>query len=81
MKHLTVRDVPAELAEALEEERRRRGTSLGETVLDLLRVSLGMARPARRSNGLARLAGTWTDEDLMRFDAAIATTEGTNEGA
>lgn len=30
---------------------------------------------ARRSNGLARLAGTWSDEEHEQFEAAIAATE------
>jgi len=32
MKHLTIRDVPQDLARALEKEKRRRGQSLNETV-------------------------------------------------
>ena len=40
-------------AGALAEEKRRRGTSLNRTVIDLLRQSLGV--PGTRRNGLARL--------------------------
>jgi len=40
--HLTVRNLPDELAAALEKEKRRRGTSLNQTVIDLLRQSLGV---------------------------------------
>ncbi len=29
----------------------------------------------QRSNGLARLAGTWTQEEHKRFEAAIAATD------
>jgi plasmid stability protein len=42
--HLTVRNLPDELAAALESEKRRRGTSLNQTVVDLLRQSLGRMR-------------------------------------
>ena len=74
MKHLTVRNLPPEVADALAKERRRRGASLNQTVIDLLRQSLGVSA-RRRSNGLARLAGSWTARDLAEFEAAIADTE------
>ena len=79
MKYLTVRDLPPELAEALEQEKRRRGGSLNQTVLDLLAGGLGVAPGTQRSNGLRRLAGTWTAEDLARFEAAVAATEEIDE--
>lgn len=67
--HLTVRNLPAEVSAALSREKRRRGTSLNRTVIDLLRQSLGVG--GTRSNGLARLAGTWTAADERRFLAKI----------
>jgi plasmid stability protein len=70
MRTLTVRNLPPEVAEALEREKRRRGGSLNQTVIDLLAQGLGVG--ARRSNGLARLAGTWSAEDLAAFDEAVA---------
>lgn len=79
MRHLTIRNVPPILAEALEEEKRRRGTSLNRTVLDLLAQSLGQAPMERRSNGLGRLAGTWSEEEFQQFQAAVADTERIDE--
>lgn len=76
MKHLTVRNVPESVAEALERERRRRGRSLNQTVIELLGQSLGVAGPS--SNGLARLAGTWSREELIEFEEAVARFEGTD---
>jgi hypothetical protein len=67
--HLTVRNLPEELAAALDEERRRRGTSLNQTVIDLLRLSLGVG--GTRSNGVARLAGTWTEAEHEEFLKAM----------
>jgi plasmid stability protein len=64
-RHLTVRNLPEDLSAALEREKRRRGVSLNQTVIDLLRQSLGVA--GNRSNGLARLAGTWTEAEHRRF--------------
>jgi hypothetical protein len=75
VKHLTVRDVPSEIGKALERERRRRGHSLNKTVIDLLGQSLGVGVERRRQNGLRRLAATWSEEDLVRFEAAVALLE------
>ncbi|MCY4374200.1 MAG: hypothetical protein OXC31_10545 [Spirochaetaceae bacterium] len=68
MKHLTVRNVPAELARALTEEKTRRGVSLNQAVIDLLRRSLGQGPDAPYDNGLGHLAGDWSEEDLREFE-------------
>lgn len=70
MKTLTVRNLPPDVAEALEREKRRRGQSLNQTVIDLLSQGLGVG--TTRSNGLARLAGRWSEEDFRRFQEAVA---------
>jgi hypothetical protein len=67
--HLTVRNLPKEIAVALEKEKRKRGKSLNQTVIDLLGQSLGVT--GTRSNGVARLAGTWTDTEHQEFLAAM----------
>lgn len=78
-RHLTVRNVPPELAKALQEEKARRGKSLNQVVLDLLTQGLGVGLGKSRSNGLAQLAGVWSDEDLEEFQAAVAVTEQIDE--
>lgn len=78
MKHLTVRDVPPDVARALEKEKERCGKSLNQTVVDLLRQSLGIGG-VPRSNGLAEQAGTWTEEDLEEFESAIVEAEQIDE--
>ena len=70
MKHLTVRNLPPELGRALEQEKKRRGSSLNQTVLDLLSQGLGVGGQ-RRSNGLARLAGGWTEAEFAEFESAV----------
>ena len=70
MKHLTVRNLPPAVAQALEREKRRRGTSLNQTVIDLLGQGLGVG--VTRSNGLAALAGTWSEEEFRDFEKATA---------
>jgi hypothetical protein len=70
IKALTIRNLPVPLADALEREKRRRGRSLNQTVIDLLGQSLGVQ--GGRSNGLGRLAGSWGDEDFDEFERAVA---------
>lgn len=77
MKTMTVRNIPPELDEALQRERARRGQSLNQTVIDLLRQRLGVG--GTRSNGLARLAGRWTEEETERFGSDIAPFERVDE--
>jgi plasmid stability protein len=77
MKTITVRNIPHELDEALQRERARRGRSLNQTVIDLLNQRLGVG--VARSNGLARLAGAWSEEELDRFEEAIAPFERVDE--
>ncbi len=72
MKSLTIRGVPSDLSEALEKEKNRRGLSLNQTVLQLLSQGLGVGPADFRKNGLARLAGTWTAEELSQFERDIA---------
>ena len=72
MKTMTIRNVPAELAQALEKERRKRGTSLNRTVLALLRNALGVSSQAAPSNGLRQLAGTWSEAEYKQFEQAVA---------
>jgi hypothetical protein len=76
-RHLTLRNVPPEVARSLRREARRRGTSLNQTAVDLLRAGLGVSLP--RSNGLRRLAGSWSEEELENFSASVAPTEAVDE--
>jgi hypothetical protein len=78
VRHLTIRNVPTELARRLDEEKRARGRSLNQTILDLLSQAVGLA-PSRRSNGLAELAGTWSREEHEAFEHAVAETEQIDE--
>lgn len=70
MRALTIRGVSQDLAQALEREKKRRGTSLNQTVLELLGQGLGVTPP--RSNGIHRLAGRWSAQDLAEFEDATA---------
>ena len=73
MKTMTIRNVSDELAAALEIEKRRRSLSLNRTVLALMGEALGVPdRRGARSNGLRRLAGSWSEEEFRRFEEAVA---------
>ena len=72
MKTMTIRNIPSELAQALDKERRRRGLSLNRTVLVLLGNALGVQNAATRSNGLRQLAGTWSESEYKQFEQAVA---------
>ena len=71
MKTMTIRNVPDEVAQALDAERLRRGLSLNRTVLALIAESLGVSGEPR-SNGLKGLSGDWTEDEYRQFEAATA---------
>jgi plasmid stability protein len=79
MRHVTIRELPEDLSRALQKEKRRRGTSLNQTVKDLLRQSLALDHDRGYSNGLGKLAGGWTEEDLEDFEKATAVFERIDE--
>ena len=79
MKTMTIRNVPAELAQALDRERRKRGASLNRTVLALLRNALGVPNRAVRSNGLRQLAGAWSEAEYKQFEQAVASLDEVDE--
>ena len=72
MKTMTIRNVPAELAAALDAEKRRRGLSLNRTVLSLMQEALGISPSGSRSNGLRHLAGAWDADEFRQFEEAVA---------
>jgi plasmid stability protein len=75
MRHLTIRNIPPEIADALEKASARSRASLNNTVIELLRRALALRDQGEEKNGLASLAGTWTKEEHERFEAAVAVTE------
>jgi hypothetical protein len=79
MKHLTIRNIPPEVANRLQEERERSKTSLNQTVIRLLGRSLHVDPVEEKRNGLSRLAGTWTEEEHRLFEANLAVTEQVDE--
>ncbi len=80
MRTLTIRNVTPKLSDALEKEKRRLGTSMNATVLQLLSESLDInPKTGRWTNGLEKLAGGWTDEDFEEFEMNTAATREIDE--
>ena len=79
MKTMTIRNIPDDVARALEKEKRNRGTSLNETVICLMRQSLGIGGEGSRSNGLATIAGTWSAQEFQQFSRHVAPFEEVDE--
>lgn len=79
MRHLTIRNVSDDLAHRLEDEKRARGGSLNQTVLDLLSQALGLDIGGQRSNGLKALAGTLSTREVEELEAALRFTEEIDE--
>lgn len=75
---MTIRNLPPRVAEALEREKSRRGKSLNQTVIELL--GQGLDVQAVRSNGLGRLAGGWSEDELRDFERSTAQFEEVDEG-
>ncbi|HEY3355276.1 MAG TPA: hypothetical protein VGQ83_18645 [Polyangia bacterium] len=78
-KHLTLRSIPERLARALKAEAHRRGTSLNQTAKELLQRGLGLDDEVPYDNGLAALAGTWSEAELRDFERATACFEEVDE--
>ena len=69
VKTMTIRNIPAEPAQSLDRERRKRGALLNGTVLPLSRNALGVPNQAVRSNGLRQLAGAWSEAEYKHSSA------------
>ncbi len=68
--YLTVRNLPEDVARELENERKRKGASLNQTVVNTLRRGLGLGQP-RKSNGLAAVARKWKRKDFESFERSV----------
>ena len=79
MKYVTIRNLPPELADALEKEKQKRGKSLNQTTVELLAHALGVDKQGRTGNGLAAMAGGWTAQQLQSFEDSVALTKQVDE--
>lgn len=73
MKAITLRNLPAELAEEIEMEAKRANASLNATVIRLLQEALGQATAASgKKRDLSDLGGGWSTEEADAFDRQLA---------
>jgi hypothetical protein len=80
MSYLTIRGIPEELARALQEEKNRRGKSVNQTVIELLKQALHLDWTSKKGgNGLEKLSGTWSQKEFDLFEKATAVFENTDQ--
>lgn len=74
MKAVTLRQIPRELARAIERRARTTRTSVNKTVIGLLEEATGLAsKPGTppRHHDLDAFAGSWTEEEATAFDRTL----------
>jgi hypothetical protein len=74
VKTVTLRNLPPALARAIRRRADEDETSLARAVIALLEERLGLSGPTRRRiyHDLDELAGSWTDEEAVAFEEALA---------
>ena len=73
MNAITVRNLPREVARAVQEKAKKEGISLNKAVVGLLEEATG-ARPGKRQvihDDLDRFFGTWTKEEADQFEESL----------
>jgi hypothetical protein len=83
LKQLTLRNIDAEIANALERMVREEGLSLNQAALKLLRSGLGPQTSAKQEpigNSLDWFIGSWSDSDVSEFMEATESTREIDPG-
>ena len=75
MKTITIRNIPDELAQRIEERAKQTGMSLSQTVIQMVRESFPEPRVVPH-NHFDKFFGTWTEEQADEFDAILAEMRG-----
>lgn len=79
MKAVTVRQIPRELARAIERRASSARTSVNKAVIGLLEEAAGLARKEgtrTRHHDLDALAGSWTGEETAAFNRSLQAQRG-----
>ena len=82
MKAITLRNIPPDVARALQRRARESGKSYNQTVLALLTEALGLLPGAKqrvRHADLDHLIGSWSAARARELDASIAAQRRTDE--
>ena len=83
MADFLLRDIDDRVAERIKELARQRGWPLNDVILHLVKQALGLAEPdpAPIPGDIARLGGTWGDEEARAFEAAMKAFDGLPDDA
>ncbi len=73
MKAITLRNIPPDVARAVERRASREGESLNKAVLELVAEGAGLKKRARkvRHTDLDSLFGTWSKKQADAFDRQL----------
>ena len=73
LKTITLRNIPSELAQKLEEKARAQGVSLTTAAIEVLEQAMGLRRRKQRvlHHDLDSLAGTSTEEEARVFEKSL----------
>ena len=73
MNAITVRNLPPEVAKAVQEKARKEKLSLNKAVVRLLEEATGVEKGKKKVvyHDLDRFFGTWTKEEADAFDEAM----------
>lgn len=66
----TLRAIPRDVDRAVRAKARAEGTSLNQTLVEVLRAGLNLAAPLQKKRDLSEFAGSWTQDPA--FDEAVA---------
>ncbi|MBS3896864.1 hypothetical protein [Silanimonas sp.] len=83
MADFLVRDIDERVAERLKEIARQKGWPLNDVILHLLKQALGLLEPEPPPvpGDIARLSGTWNDEESRAFEEAMRAINGLPDDA
>lgn len=83
MADFLVRDIDERVADRLKEIARQKGWPLNDVILHLLKQSLGLAEPEPPPvpGDIARLRGTWNDEESRALEEAMRAMSGLPDDA
>ena len=73
MADFLLRDIDERVAERIKELARQRGWPLNDVILHLVKLALGLSEPepAPVPGDIARLLGSWDDEETRAFNEAM----------
>ena len=83
MADFLLRDIDERVAERIKEMARQRGGPLNDVILHLLQQALGLSEPepAPVPGDIARLLGSWDEEEARAFNEAMSAFTGLPDDA